>query len=159
MPPNRMPHTDALREIFLAELRKLPNVSRAAKIAGLNRKTLYKDRDDEPDFKDAWDQAIKEGVESMEAEGMRRAIEGVPRMRVSGGKVVLIPELNEDGTVKYDVDGNMTLKPLIEHEYSDTVWCRLMEAHDPERYRKIQDLNLRTPDGGATLNLIEAPGD
>lgn len=61
------------KERFLAELRKIPNVSRACRLAGFARQTAYRYRDDDLTFAEAWDDALEEGVEALEEAVWRRA--------------------------------------------------------------------------------------
>lgn len=68
--------TPEKRETFLAELRKIPNVVRAARIVGLYKCSVYAIYRAEPDFAKRWDEAIAEGVEALEAEILRRGFEG-----------------------------------------------------------------------------------
>ena len=46
---------------FLDELRMVPIVSRAARMAGVSRRTAYAYREIDPEFKKAWDDAEEEG--------------------------------------------------------------------------------------------------
>lgn len=53
--------------VFLAFLRKMPNVMRAAKAAGVSRAMAYKERDADPWFREQWDEAIADAIENIEA--------------------------------------------------------------------------------------------
>jgi len=66
--------TPEIKEKFLAELREIPNVTRACRALGLTRRLVYNHRRDDPDFRDAWDEAIDEGVENLEDIATERAI-------------------------------------------------------------------------------------
>jgi hypothetical protein len=60
---------------FLAAL-KGATVGRAAHAAGVGRRTAYDRRERDPEFAEQWDAAIEEGIEELEAEAARRAMEG-----------------------------------------------------------------------------------
>lgn len=121
--------TPLAREAFLDELRKIPNVVRACRAVGISRARMYEVYEAEPDFAKQWDAALKEGVESIEAEMHRRAFEGFEgRPIVNQGAIV----------------ANVT-------EYSDTLAMFLARAHAPEKYRDNATLELK-----GTLNVVDA---
>jgi hypothetical protein len=113
------------RERFLAELRKVPNVTVAARAIEMSRQRMYQVREEEPEFALMWDAAIAEGVEMMEAELYRRGFEGVNKPIVHQGVIT--------DTFK---------------EYSDTLGIFLMKAHAPEKYRETTRTELTGADGG-----------
>jgi transposase-like protein len=63
------------RATFLASLRAGNTVSEAAKSAAINRRTAYDWRDQDAEFRAAWDDAIENSVEELEAEVRRRALD------------------------------------------------------------------------------------
>ena len=65
--------TPKTREKFLKELRAIPNVSRAARLANVARQTAYDQREVDPAFAAEWDAAIEEGVDSLEEKAFVRA--------------------------------------------------------------------------------------
>jgi hypothetical protein len=130
---NRTKFTDKKRGEFLAALRDIPNVSRAARVVHLSRRALYNIRDDDSQFEAAWNDAIDEGIEAMEAEAMRRAVEGV------------------DKPVFYQGDEVAVLR-----EYSDTLLIFLLKAHRPDKYRENK-IDLTTDGGpiGVTFSKVD----
>lgn len=67
---------DVWRDLFLQAYAEEPNVSRAAKSAGIQRNTAYKARERDPELRQRWDD-IREGhVDSLEAGAFQRAIDG-----------------------------------------------------------------------------------
>lgn len=112
--------TPEKREEFLNELANVPNVVRACRKVGISRKRMYEIYRGEPDFAKRWDEALKEGVESIEAEMHRRAYEGF------------------DVPTKHG--------PM--RAYSDTLAIFLAKAHAPEKYRETSKLELTGKDGG-----------
>jgi len=61
------------RDSFIEELRAVPNVSAAAKVAGVSRAQVYKARSTSDTFKAAWDDAIDESVDIIEANAIALA--------------------------------------------------------------------------------------
>ena len=110
-------------EVFLAELAKRGNVSAAAELTGLARGTFYVWRDEDADFKVAWDEALETAIDAMELEARRRAVEGVEKPIV--------------GRVGKDQDGIITYV----REYSDSLMTLLLKAHRPDKYRERQDVH------------------
>ena len=51
---------------FIAALTQSPNVSKAAKLAGINRQYAYFVRGQDPVFQAAWDDAIEQGTDELE---------------------------------------------------------------------------------------------
>lgn len=113
-------------EAFLEALRAIPNVSRACKLAGISRPVMYEAKAADPTLADEWDDAIDQGIEAMEAEAMRRAIEGI------------------DKPVFYQGDEVALLR-----EYSDTLMIFLLKAHRPEKYQDRLKQEISGADGGA----------
>lgn len=65
----------ATKADFLSRLRAGRTVSEAAKATGTHRRTFYDWRDQDPEFRQAWEDAITESVEVLEAEVRRRALD------------------------------------------------------------------------------------
>lgn len=105
-------------EQFLALLREMPNVTRAARTLGHAPRSFRNYRERDPDFAEAWDAALEEGIENCEAELHRRAFEGTDKPITHQGVIT--------GSYK---------------EYSDTLAMFLLKAHRPEKYRERQDIS------------------
>lgn len=58
--------TKAWMPAFLAALSQSPNVTGAARLAGITRQHAYQTRDIDPAFKAAWDDAIEQAVDGLE---------------------------------------------------------------------------------------------
>jgi len=76
----RTKRTDRARETFLEAMRETCNVSHSARVAGLGRRTVYEWRDDDADFKAAWEDAEEEAADRLEKVARDRAIDGSDRM-------------------------------------------------------------------------------
>lgn len=75
-------------ERFLTALRKGLTISDAAQSAGAHRASFYERRSADPKFRSAWEDALEEGTDVLEAEAFRRAVKGVERPIFQGGKQV-----------------------------------------------------------------------
>ena len=64
--PGPRPRTKEWKEPFLAYLRLHPNVTHAAKLTGIEKSWAYQVREQEPDFAEAWDEAIAESIGGIE---------------------------------------------------------------------------------------------
>jgi hypothetical protein len=111
------------RELFLEQLRKHGNVTRAAEAIGRKRDTLYIYREAHPDFFQQWHHAVEAFNDGLESEAMRRAVSGVKRPVYQGGKQV----------------GEVT-------EYSDSI---LLFMLDRRRYPQKSKHELTGAGGGA----------
>jgi len=111
--------------IFLDALKKSFNVTRAARAAGVSRKTAYQYRDNDGEFAEQWNDALGQGIDSAEAELYRRAVKGVVKPVYQGGAEV--------GKVR---------------EYSDTLLIFLLKSHRPKIYNQPVEQRLTGADGG-----------
>ncbi len=57
----------AQKNIFISALKRVGTVSVACELIGLNRKTLYRWREDDKDFADDWDHALTLAFEGLES--------------------------------------------------------------------------------------------
>ncbi len=131
--------------MFLSALRVNPNISAAARSAGVTRQYVYdvrsyKNKDgaakqgDElkraQEFAAAWDDAIQESLDELEAEARRRAFNGLLRKKFTrGGEAIIDPE---------------TGAQYAEYEYSDTLMQFLLKVH---RYGDKHQHELTGKDG------------
>ena len=73
MNPNDRP---ARKKAFLEELRQKYSVYHACKAAGIGRTTVYAWRQDDEEFAKAWDAALADAADVLEASAYQRALEG-----------------------------------------------------------------------------------
>ncbi|NNC52474.1 MAG: hypothetical protein HKO08_05475 [Erythrobacter sp.] len=64
------------REAFLEALAQTSNVTKAAKLAGVESSQAYRERREKPTFYEKWQQALCEGYDHLELEVLRRLREG-----------------------------------------------------------------------------------
>ena len=97
---------------FLAALAESGNVGLACRFGSVARATVYRYRNTDVKFAEAWDDAIDEATDSLELELRRRAKDGVEEPVYYLGEVV--------GHVR---------------KYSDTLLIFYLKAYRPERFR------------------------
>jgi len=121
--------TDENKEIVLAMLAKGATYAAAAAAVGAHRRTIIKWPDRDEEFAERWSDAVEEGVDRLEEEAIRRAVDGVDRPVFFQGRIV--------GYTK---------------EYSDTLLKFLLEAKRPAVYR-ARNINVMAPDGDGVLEV------
>jgi hypothetical protein len=73
----RPPQTAAKwKRCFLYALSKSPNVTEAARYAGVHRDTCYQARDRDPVFEQKWKSTIEAAIDKLEGVAFRRAEDG-----------------------------------------------------------------------------------
>ena len=108
---------------FFETLRETGNIRSSARAAGIGRATAYRYRAYD-DFRAAWDEALDDAVDMLEAEAWRRAKDGVEKPVFHGGQQV--------GTVR---------------EYSNNLLQFLLRAHRPAKYRDNARVEVTGADG------------
>lgn len=126
--------------VFLDSLSTLPVVSSAARSAGISRAWAYRVAGEDPDFKQAWAEAIAQGVEVVEQHVIRWATVGIMKRttvtkRDAAGLVV-----EEIETVATDIN------PLLA--------MFVLKRHKPE-YRERYGLEHSGPGGGPIQMTVQ----
>lgn len=107
-------------KLFLETLAESANIVHSAGKAGIASSTAYEWAKLHPDFQAEWNEALKQGIASLEQECRRRAMVGTQRgVYHKGEKVETITE------------------------YSDTLAIFLLKAHRPDIYRERIDVNQK----------------
>ena len=109
--PDNLTPPGGWKALFIDVLRASPNVSAAARAAGIARQTAYEARETDPGFKAEWDDAIEESVDELEAAAFTRA------------KGIEIPIVNKQG----EIVGHRV-------EASDPLAIFLLKAHRRVKY-------------------------
>jgi hypothetical protein len=103
---------------FLAALAETGNVRQACRSIGRCPATIYKYRQKDPAFAAQWDETMALAMDTvLEAEAIRRAVDGVEKPVYHQGQVV--------GTVR---------------EYSDTLLIFLLKGWKSDRYRERREV-------------------
>ena len=123
---------------FLDVLRKSGNVTAAACTAGIARQEVYRRRQRDQCFAQAWDDAVSEAVDALESELKRRAFDGVEQPVFYQGEVV--------GTIQAYSDrlAMFLLKGLMPERYGDHV--RLEAAVDAKTQELAERYGLTVGD-------------
>lgn len=111
--PSTVLPADETKRLFLASLARYGNVKLACTAAKMARDTAYTWRAKQPDFKAAWEDALKDAVNVLEREAYRRAVKGTDKPVYQQGVQV--------GTIR---------------EYSDTLLIFLLKGAAPDKYRE-----------------------
>lgn len=119
------------RQKFLETLRQTGQVREAVKAAKACDSTFYMIRQREPDFAAAWEEALQIGLDRLQDEAIRRAIDGSEEPVFYKGQQV--------ATVR---------------KYSDRLLTVLLKAHRPERYGDKVDVGV----SDELKRLLEAAG-
>lgn len=131
MSRRRSKATPKKRQQFIALLATNGNVTLAAESCNLDRRALYRTRLEDPQFADAWDSAMTEAADHLEAEARRRA--------VSGWDEPVFYQGEEVGYVR---------------KFSDTLLIFLMKGANPEKYRERTSTELTGPGGSPLATAI-----
>lgn len=120
-----MAYTDEDKQKFLDHLAKTGVVAEALVAAGIkSRPTIQRWRAEDPQFSEAYDDAMATAADSLEAEARRRAVEGVV-------------------TTKFNKNGDA----FDEVKYSDTLLLALLKAKKPDEFADRSKTEISNPDG------------
>ena len=125
------------RTVFLRELAVDGNRRRAAEVAQVDHSTVYEHRHRDSEFRTAWDAAIDQAAEYLEAEAWRRATEGVEEPLTSAKGLIY----GEDGA------------PVTVRRYSDHLMGLLLKAARPSKYRDNVHVTAQQQQLGITVVL------
>lgn len=104
---------------FLDALASGHTVVHACRTIGITPQAVYKRRARDAAFATAWAEAEEYGVQVLEQEARRRAVDGVDKMVVSAGKLL-----------------------GMERQYSDALLTLLLKAKRPEVYRDTVNIEV-----------------
>lgn len=123
------------RAAFLAAYAMCGNISGAARAAGVERMSHYNEWLKDPDYVAAFEAAQEQATQNLESEARRRAEIGLQRVITHKGKVVMV-DVDDAGEIVGPNDPKKVgSRPLIEHEYSDTLMIFLLKGLRPKVYR------------------------
>lgn len=112
-----MPSPDT--ECLLRTLAETGNLFLACHAARMTRRQVASLQRSDAAFADAYDEAMDEAADRIEAEVWRRALEGVVEPLVKGGALVRDPETGE---------------AIMTRRYSDPLLVLLLKGSKPEKY-------------------------
>ena len=108
--PESTPGKDYQRErikIFLRAICEQPNITKAVKAAGIERRTHYDWLANVPGYAEAFEKAQKMGWGSLESEAVRRAQEGYARPIYQAGRLVGEETVYSDRLTEVLLKGNI----------------------------------------------------
>lgn len=117
-------------QVFFDTLATTGNVSRAARESGYKRQRVYEIRSADDAFSDSWDDALAEYESMLEAELMRRAVQGVDKPVIFRGEIT--------NTFK---------------EYSDTLLMFYLKKINPAYRDSSKNDDEAEEDKSPTINL------
>ncbi len=132
---NRTKRTDEHEKKFLTSLSRYGNVTKAVKAARVGRTTVYEWREEDELFAKAWDDAVEESADYLEAEAYRRAVTGTRKGIYHQGVLV-----------------------TTEKQYSDALLTLLLKANRPDKFRERSSVDhsgkVEHDFGGAKDELV-----
>lgn len=108
---------------FLAALRIHGNVTVACHVCDIDRSTAYRRREEDADFKLAWDDALEAAGDWLEHEARRRAEEGTLKPIYFKGQLV-----------------------GFEQEYSDQLMALMLKGAKPDKYSEKLTIRIEPAD-------------
>lgn len=97
---------------FIAALATTGNVTLSCKLAEFNRRAAYDRKNSDPAFAEKWEAALELGIDALEDEATRRALEGTEKPVFHQGVIC--------GHVK---------------EFSDTLMIFMLKSRRPEKFK------------------------
>ena len=129
------------KRAFLAAYAECGNVTHAAELAGVSRRS-HVDWMKDPAYVEAFRAAEDQAADKLEKEARRRAIEGLERIKFGrNGEPLVNPH---------------TGQPYTAREYSDTLLIFLLKGIRPEKYRENVRQEITGKDG-SPLGVIILP--
>jgi hypothetical protein len=115
-------------DAFLSSLEETGVVVKACESAQVSRSSVWRRRQDDPEFAKRYEESLKSGALLLEAEAIRRASGGLIRKKFTkSGAPIIDPETGEQ---------------YVEREYSDTLLALLLRRHIPEYREPKADVNV-----------------
>jgi len=131
--------TDKKIEEFLEELRKDGNVTRACTFIGISRTVIYYRKKKDPEFAEAWSEAVQRGIDGLIDEAKRRAYSGITDPVYHKGERVGYKQVYSDTLLMFLIKGN---RP----EYRD----KFIELPDQGHLEMHFDFGTKDDDGRTT---------
>lgn len=134
------------KRAFLRGIANTANVLKASKLAGMDRDNHYLWLKHDPDYREAFNIAWDMAVDALEAEASRRAFEGVLKPIYYAGKRAIDVQVDDEGRIVRDAQGNAVGVPAAIREYSDTLLICLLKGNRGAKYRDNVSIDQRFVD-------------
>ena len=149
-------HPFPWRAAFLAALREMPVILRACEAVGINRSTVWRAREADPEFAKDWDDAMEDGIDKVEQEAIRRGVVGFEEPVVHKGGLAYRMErvVHPDGAVTYQpvLDPMGQPIPLTVRKHSDALLALVLKGRRKKVYADRTEL---TGAEGAAVQVDE----
>ena len=132
------------KDRFLITLSETGNPSAACRASSLTRRQINVMRERDPAFARAYDDALDDAADLLEAEAWRRALEGVPQPLLKAGQPVVDP---------------VTGTPIIVQRYSDPLLVMLLRGCKPTKFHRRNGPTALPTDPTASIREIAADND
>jgi hypothetical protein len=144
---------------FLEALAGCGNITRACELAGVVRMTMYRLRERDEGFREAWTQAAKLGAEGLEDEARRRAYEGWDEPVHFQGKATSVVRKYSDVLLIFLLKGAMPekYKDRVEQQHNLSDTRELTQTERTARVASILELARRRESGQGTAAAPVAP--
>ncbi len=126
--------TAQVKRSFLDALARRGTVKFACEEVGITRWEATRERAADPEFNRLWSEAIEEIADTLEAEAMRRAVQGYElrtTVRRREKKEMKKDEDGGKGASSGETEGEME---QIAHKYSEGLLVLLLRANRPEKF-------------------------
>lgn len=145
------------RAIVLEALSHVPVLAHAAKAAGVQRSTIWRAMQDDPEFKAQVDEAMEAGVDRAEQEAFRRAVVGFEEPVIHQGRVQWLYERyvdEETGEEKFRpvLDESGQPVPLTVRKHSDALLTTILKGRRKKVYAERTEVT--GPDGAPQQSQI-----
>jgi hypothetical protein len=134
------------KRAFLRGIANTANVLKAARLAGMDRDNHYLWLKSDPDYREAFEIAWDMAMDAMEAEAARRAFEGVLKPVYHAGKRAIDVQLDEEGKIVRDAEGNAVAVPAAIREFSDSLLMFVLKGNRGAKYRDNVSVDQRFVD-------------
>lgn len=138
-PPAAITHPR--QRAFLVAYAHVGVYSRASRLSGVGRTTVFDWRRTSPEFMAAVLDAREYFTEELEVEADRRGRDGVRRLKFWQGEPIIDPATGE---------------PYLEHEYSDNLLMFRLKALRPEVYRERHEVKINEQELNAEIETLLA---
>lgn len=116
-----------LQELFLNALKGNPSVTQAAAAAGVSRQTVYRWREEVPEFGNAWDDVREASIERLEQALYERAVDSSDQAAFFLLKALKPETYRERQTVEHTGAGGGAVKVEHSHDLSKLSADRIRE--------------------------------
>lgn len=135
-PGNPKPHD--WRAVLLEALRTVPVLQHACEVAQVERTTVWRAREREPEFAAAYDDAMEAGIDRAEQEAFRRAVVGYVEPVIDKGRLAYAFEtfVTDEGKTEFRMvlDEQGQPVPLTVRKHSDALLALILKGRRKRLY-------------------------